>query len=288
MKRDKPGSAGALGSHESSSPHQPNAQRSLRDRSSVLLAVLGPFFLDIWVGGVLLTSVLGAALWGLLILVAVLAPRTRDPKLKKIWTQTQISLWVLWLLAWVVSAAVQFASFSPETTLLQPLSRIWLVRIHAFLLAGASGLVLLFGVSSLAQILQMKRLRSSSWARRSSSFQLPSIESLSRVSSSAVFWSFSAWGVGLSLATLTLIVSLEPQSSEGTLASMLSDPKILLTCLLWLLLGLAFLIQTRTRILSLNRAYWLASLSGAFWLFLTMQVWLDTSSFHEPLRWFLR
>ncbi len=286
MKHDKP--SAAPGAEETPLAPPSNAGQGLRARILFLLAALLPLFLDIFTGGYLLTSVLGAALWGLLILVAVLEPRSRDLKLRRLLRQSQQLLWGLWLAGWAASV-VSHGNLDASSPLLAPLSRAWLVRIHAFLLAGASGLVLLFGVSSLASILQMKRLRSSSWSRRSSAFQLPSLESLARVSSSAVFWSFCAWGVGLSLATLTLVVSLESRSFSGeALQNLLADPKIVLTCFLWVLLGVAFLVQTRTRMMSITRAYWLASLSGAFWIFLTMHAWLDTSSFHEPLRWFLR
>ncbi|MEO5668244.1 MAG: hypothetical protein ABIR96_09315 [Bdellovibrionota bacterium] len=244
--------------------------------------------LDLFDGGILLTSVLGSALWGLLITVSISAPRTQDPKLRKIFVRAQAFLWGLWLSAWCVSLVVHHASLNPEALLLQPVSRTWLIRTHAFLLAGASGLVLLFGCSSFAGLLQMRRLQSTSWKRRSSQFQLPSIESLARVSSSAVFWAFTAWGVGLALATLTLIVSLESHTQLRGLSTLASDPQILMTCLLWVLLGVAFLIQNRSAMVSRQRATWLASLATLFWCSLAVQAWMKTSSFHEPLRWFLK
>lgn len=267
-----------------------NAGHPPRAFRSVLLALLVPFILDIWDGGILLTSVLGAGLWGLLITLSISVPRTGDPKLKKIFVKAHAFCWGLWLSAWCVSMVVHYSSLNPDAVLLQPLSRTWLIRFHAFLLAGASGLVLLFGVSSIAGLVQMKRLRSSSWKRRSttSSFQLPSLESLARVSSSAVFWAFTAWGIGLALATLTLMVSLESHTQIRGVSHLLSDPQILLTCFLWALLGVAFIIQNRSQMISQRRAYWLASLAGLFWCFLALQAWLRTSSFHEPLRWFLR
>jgi hypothetical protein len=281
MNRDKPSPAPAQ-----SPTSVENASRGFR---AVLLALLVPVILDIWDGGILLTSVLGSGLWFLLIALSISVPRTQDPRLKKIFVRAHAFFWGLWLAAWGVSLVVHHSSLSGDVLLLKPVSRTWLIRIHAFLLAGASGLVLLFGVSSVAALVQMKRLRSSSWKRRSSgSFQLPSIESLSRVSSSAVFWSFTAWGVGLALATLTLIVSLESHSQLRGLASLASDPQILLTFFLWLLLGVAFAIQNRSKMVSQQRAYWLASLAGLFWCLLAVQAWLRTSSFHEPLRWFLR
>src|SRR5690606_15631924 len=150
--------------------------------------------LDIWDGGILLTSVLGAGLWGLLITLSISAPRTQDPKLRKIFVRAQAFLWGLWLAAWCVSMVLHHTTLNPSAVLLAPVSRTWLIRIHACLLAAASGLVLLFGLSSLAIIAQMKRLRSSSWTRRlSTSWQLPSLESLARVSASSVFWAFTAW-----------------------------------------------------------------------------------------------
>jgi hypothetical protein len=70
--------------------------------------------------------------------------------------------------------------------------------------------------------------------------------------------------------------------------SLAADPQILLTGFLWLLLGVAFAIQNRNRMASQQRAYWLASIAGLFWCFLVLQAWLRASSFHEPLRWFLK
>ncbi len=287
MNRDKPSPGHEQRPPEFSAPA--NAGQGSRGFRAILLALLIPFVLDIWDGGILLTSVLGAALWGLLITLSIAVPRTQDPKLRKIFVRAHAFAWGLWLAAWCVSMVVHYGSFNPDAILLSPLSRTWLIRIHAFLLAGASGLVLLFGSSSLAGIVQMNRLRSSSWKRRSSStWQLPSLESLARVSSSSVFWAFTAWGVGLALATLTLIVSLESHSQLRGLMSLAADPQILLTGFLWLLLGVAFAIQNRNRMASQQRAYWLASIAGLFWCFLALQAWLRASSFHEPLRWFLK
>lgn len=288
MKHDKPTPSLVPRTSDNSAPNQINAEQGRFARRYVLLALVVPFGLDIWVGGMLLTSVLGAALWGLLITLSVYASRTQDPKLKKFSTRAVAVLWFAWLAAWGVSLVAYYSSLSPDALLLKPLSRTWLVRIHAVLLAGASGLVVLFGVSSLGAIFQIKRVRSSSWSRRSSKLHLPSLESLARVSSSAVFWAFTSWGVGLALAVLTLIVSFESHSQLRGLMGLASDPKILLTCFLWIVLGVAFVVQTRARMNSQRRAYWLASLASIFWCLLAVQAWAKTSSFHEPLRWFIR
>jgi|GEM_PF-3405549 len=286
MNRDKPTPGLDTRPAESASPA--NAEHGRSGPRSVLLAVLVPFVLDLLDGGILLTSVLGSGLWGLLIAVSISLPRTQDPKLKRIFLRAHSVLWALWLCAWGVSMVVHFMSLSPDAVLLKPLSRTWLIRVHAFLLAGASGLVLLFGLASAASLLQMQRLRSSSWSRRSRHLQLPSLESLARVSSSSVFWAFTSWGVGLALATLTLIVSLEENTQLRGLTSLASDPQILMTSFLWVVLGVAFLLQNQRQISSQQRASWLSSLAGLFWCLLAVQALLRSSSFHEPLRWFLK
>jgi len=258
-------------------------------RPSFWAALLLPFCLDLLVNGNLLTSVLGAAFWGLLITLSAWKPQVRDLRLRTHFSRAQIILWTLFITAWFY---LYFIGNTQTTAWIQPLSRPWLVRIHAFLLAGASGLVFLFGLSSLAAHFQIKRIQSNSWQRRSVSkfFKtLPSLESLLKVSSMAVFWAFTGWGVGLALAFLTLVVAYGPGPESATSAlSLASDPKILLTAFLWLVLLVAFLIQNRSQWNPKQRSHWLTGLSIVFWAFLALQAFVQASSFHEPVRWFLR
>jgi hypothetical protein len=278
----------------SSSPNpekmsQPSAGAAFY-RPSFWAALLIPFCLDLLVGGSLLTSILGSATWTLLITLSSWKPQVRDTKLRGFFSRAEVGIWILYLMSWTY---LFLKGPYVDNIWIRPLSRSWLVSIHAFLLAGSSGLVFLFGLSSLAAHFQIQRLQSNSWQRRTTGRffkSLPSLESLTKVSSMAVFWAFTAWGVGLALAFLTLLATYGPSSNASSITELnLSiDPKIFLTTFLWLILLSAFLIQNHSQWNPRRRAHWLMSLSFVFWIFLVFQAFYQFSSFHEPVRWFLK
>lgn len=262
--------------------------------TSFWLALLLPFALDLVLRGQLLTSVVGAGLWVLLITLSAWKPKTRDSQLKKLISKAQVMFWTFFIVTWLYLSLKGSGNSSEVVNWIHPLSTTWLFRIHAFLLAGASGLVFLFGLSSWATQLQFYNLRSDSWQRRRlKGFwkQFPSLESLLKMSSRAVFWAFTCWGVGFALAFLTLFTAytVGHKTTHLTYTELATDPKIIFTGILWMILLMAYLVQNRLHWDSQKRALWLSSLALVFWTLLSFQAFLMTpSTFHEPVRWFLK
>lgn len=254
-------------------------------------AVLFPWFLDLVTPGLFLVTVLGASTWYLIIAITVLQQRSRDKKLQR-WSRVFLGLfWVVWLSAWLLNSfgeAILEPGMAEEVFLAESSLQAWLLRLHATLMAGASGLVFLFGAASCAWLFQMRRVSAPSWKRRSEGWTiLPSLESLSSVVRNAVVWSFAAWGAGLLLA----IFSLSQTQTISFFEALTQDQQVLISSFLWLLLLLALGINRMHAHLSAGRRYSIVLASSlVFWSLLILQAFSRyySDSFHEPLRWWSR
>lgn len=268
--------------------NQKSLKQSLFMNRALWAAVFIPWLLDFVTPNLFLTTLVGASIWGLLIASSILHQNAKDNRLRSLLKKATVTLWVLWIASFTGDFLGLFSPQSSNTfySLNDSNLRSWLVTIHATLLAGASGLVILGSLASLAWITQMKRVQAKSWERRGKvPFKLPSLESLSNLSKSSSLWALIIWGIGFSLAMATL--SLTRGASFGAL---LNDIQILVSFTLWSILFAAFVLQSKIKFLSERRKQWLViAANGFFWCLLLIHALLKHSiSFHEPLKWWSR
>ncbi|NCN41482.1 hypothetical protein GW916_09580 [bacterium] len=263
---------------------------SIFKSSKLWIAVLVPWALDFLSPHLFLTTVIGAALWYLLIAGTILKHSAKDQNLQNFAKKSVVILWGLWILSFIGNIILSNPEALSELEHLEtaawftPTINPWLIRIHATLFAGAAGLVFLGAVASMAWIIQMKRVRAKSWERRRrGSFSLPSLESLAQVSRSSTRWAFWGWGLGLSLAIASMILT------QAFQWSVFKDSQIVFSVFLWTLLLFSLFLQSRDA-LDENRKQWIVIFTNScFWCLLLLHA-LSTHymSFHEPIRWWTR
>lgn len=267
-----------------------NDEFSLLLNPKLWFAILFPWFLDLVTPGLFLVTVLGASTWYLIMAITVLQQRSRDKKLQR-WSKVFLGLfWVVWISAWLLNSFGE-SLLDPamrEGLVAETSLEAWLLRLHATLMAGASGLVFLFGAASCAWLFQMRRVSAPSWKRRSGGWTiLPSLESLSSVVRNALLWAFVAWGAGLILA----IFSLSQTHTISFFESLTQDSQVLVSGVLWVILLAAIGIHRMHIRLTANRRYsFVLASSLVFWTLLIFQAFnrYYSDSFHEPLRWWSR
>ncbi len=262
------------------SHEKPNTKSILRN-SKLWMAIFIPWLLDFFSPNLFLTTLVGASLWYLLLASSILQDTAKDKDLKGLLKKAFISLWILWLLAF--AGNLFLSSPSAIETMSEESALSWLIRIHATLLAGSAGLVLLGALSSLAWLLQMRRVKAISWQRRQDKhFKLPSLESLSNLSKKSSTWAFFAWGVGLSLAVVSLTIT-----RRSSISGLLGDLQIVGSFALWGILFIGLRIQKRKLSIAEDRRQWLVAIVNTFfWCLLLILTYVQHSeSFHGPIRW---
>jgi len=244
--------------------------------------VILPWLLDLFSVRSVFTSVLGASLWGLAVAVATARVRSVDPKLRRPLTRSLIALVLFWL-GFFVARFFESPQFeSPESKALPS----WLLYTHAGLLAAGAGMVILNLISSVVWLYQHSQLKRSSMERRVIKGTLPSLEALGKLVLGTADLALVCWGVGFFLAIVNAIMK---WGSEGDRFRWFSDPKVLVSALLWLLLALQF--QLSHFLGKGRRKLFVAHLlSSIVFLafFIGVLVLGNVSALHEPLSWFGR
>ncbi|NDF16185.1 hypothetical protein EB061_12845, partial [bacterium] len=153
----------------------PDLSASSRGRLELLAAIVIPWGLDLLGQRRVLASAFGAILWGMILVIALLRPRTRDSRLRHFLGWAIGFLAGSWLTYWLVSFLE-----APRALQLAPEALRMLTLLHAGLLAAGVGMVALIWIGSAAWLLQESLLRKKSWERRRIRISLPSLEALSR------------------------------------------------------------------------------------------------------------
>jgi hypothetical protein len=236
-----------------------------------------PWGLDLIFRTGVLTTLLGASLWGIALLSAALLPGTRDRRLRLFLDRLLMALALAWALNWGWALLIGGA----KSAWLRPLPVTLLIKVHAALLAGGLGMVVVLWLGSGAYLVQHTLVQADSWQRRGLPFRLPSLESLNKLCSNSLQASLITWGAGLALATLTTLLS----SSGAERWERLLDGQVLVATLLWFLLLLLHLLRLNLdgRQALLHRT--LFAMSTLFLLVFSLTWTLQSPQEHRPLQW---
>jgi hypothetical protein len=242
--------------------------------------LLVPWALDLIFRTGVLTTLLGASLWGIALLSSVILPGTRDRRLRDFLEKLLMILALGWALNWGWALLMGGAA----SAWLRPLPVTLLIKVHAALLAAGLGMVLVLWLASGTYLLQNQLVQADSWQRRGLPFRLPSLESLGRVCSLSLSASLITWGAGLALASLTALLS----ASGAERWERLLDTPVLVASLLWfILLSLHY---ARNHVVvrgaSLHRIFFVISTVfvlafGVYWSLHSS----SSAGFHRPLKW---
>ncbi len=246
-----------------------------------------PWALDLWSQHGVLSTVLGAALWGLSLISSAARAKTQDPKLRSLQGVILTLSLVTWLIYWL-------RTFGPSGAI--PISKTpegftshFLTLSHAGLLAASTGIVVLWWIASLLWLIQEYFLRKRSFERRSGVWTLPSLESLSRFQSLAFHGALLSWGLGFFLALASGLFTWQPlreSSFANTQNSWLLDPKVIATSALFLLLIIYFQLNLFLNEVSRLRHRMSFLFSTTFLMvFLYLFLGKYSSTLHEPLNW---
>lgn len=258
-----------------------SAPKGLSHAAEFWSVLILPWVLDIAGGRGLLTSLFGALLWGLAVVLAAVRPRTLDPRFRARQGQALLVIGALWMGYWGFS----FFEAPPPMTLAPESVRL-LTLLHAGLLTAGFGMVCLLGSASCLWLLQESVLRKSSWERRQWKGRLPSLEAVATLCRRAVQLAFGSWGLGLLLAIFTAVMRWP--NHDGAPRWWL-DTRVLVTALLWLALAGGFQISVRAR----DEGRWLYRTYLALAFFFTLGfAWFMIASnrstfLHEKLNWFI-
>ena len=266
-------------------------QSKLPERSTLIefwSVFLVPWVLDLLGGRGVFASVFGAFFWGLGLSLAVARSQTRDLKFRKWQGHALLLVSMVWLVYWGSSfIEVGGRAYQTETGNLR-----WLILTHAGLLAAGVGMVLLLWASSVLWLAQESLLRQGSFERRGRRWELPSLEALAKVTRGAANLAFLSWGLGFFLALLNAILS--GRSAEAAphvrLMAWLSDPKVIGTAVLWVVLALTF--QLKHLLSSANRWLFRSYFALSIFFLVAFVYWfmvrVSGPALHEPLDWFIR
>lgn len=252
-------------------------------RYELIATLFFPWILDFLLGHSIMASLIGALLWGMAVLLAILRFQLKEERLKK--RLTYISFFCLgsWVTLW-------FLSFSGSVHLTWSNSGLrFLTLAHASLLAAGFGMVLFLLVLANLWIIKewgLKNKKTYRW--------LPSLESLAKATSLSMRTAFWFWTTGLFFAAITALIRWQRVHDETGFRAIfhydwLSDPKVVLSFAMWIPLIFCRFFKNIFSDSQVARYTGFAIFSFLFiCLFLIMSSIDVPFSRHEALRWITR
>ncbi len=219
----------ALGS--SSQEEHPHASNNYKMVSPWLVGLL-PWVIDLLFKTGFLTTVSGALIWGLVIVVFFTQEKLKDMRLKQLLNRVLLILCVLWTGAWFQRL------LTPHEPANEPTKALYF--LHATFLMAATGALVVVLWSALLGLSKQKNLAQSSQQKNSSTSQKNfSLEALLKLSSWSLELAKNFWVLGLLLSILALSVKIvNLKSSWSTeFISWLSYPTV------WAVWGVAIALQ---------------------------------------------
>lgn len=245
------------------------------------LIVLIPWILDFMAKQRAFTSVFGASLWGICVGLSVARIKALDKKLLKTLGRYLVVMAVLW--AWFFILSVFELS---QTGISKPGLPGWLMLTHAGFLAAGAGMIFLNLISSCLWLYQNSVLKMPSMQRRELKFALPSLEALGKLTLGSVDLALMSWGAGFFLAVINGILK---WSHAHSYFAWFSDPKVLVSAMLWLVLAVQF--QLSHFLGRGNPKLFITHVAlSVFFLicFVGILIFGNSSVLHEPITWFAR